>query len=255
MSYSRTPFKFGYPGHRFDGLPLEVVGQVGAEGITGIQYYFNHFYRWEGPTSEQAAPGTGGWICSVVDTGAANAEVIDVLDSNTYGVLRMVTNSADNDVVQLQLNGSAFQYTSGKRLWCFARIRLQDANDGEVFFGLALEGDTNVFSTFPTDGIFFEKSETATDFDFHVRKNGSSTEDTTFSGQTLADSTWYEIGLVVDASGNVTPYFDGTAYTAVASGATNIPDDEDLTLYMAVQTGAAATRYIDFDWILVAQER
>jgi len=256
-NHLQNPWAFHQDGHRFNGLPLEIVSQIGEDGSSGVLYYFNHFLTWEGPTSEQAAPGTGGWICSVVDSGGANGEVVDVLDSVTYGALRLLTNNADDDMVQLQMNGSPWRYVVGKRLWFFVRFRVQDANDGEVFFGLALEGDTNFLSTFPTDGIFFEKSETATDFDLHARKNGSSTEITAVCGATLVDNTWYELGFVVDIGGNIIPYCNGVKKTSkmIAAGDAKIPDDEDLAVYIGVQTGAAATRYLDLDWLLVAMER
>lgn len=41
----------------------------------------------------------------------------------------------------------------------------------------------------------------------------------------------------------------------IAAGDANIVDDEDLTLAIQIQTGAAATRYIDIDWVYIAVER
>lgn len=264
MSGSRSPFTYlgaidpstGLS-HPFTGLPLEVVGALGDTGVGGVNGYFNHFNSWEGPVADVASPGTAGWIVS----GTGNAGSVTVRDSAQHGILRMLTGSTENDVLQMQLAGSGFRYVAGKRMWVAARFALEDANDGEFAFGLAIETDVDVINTLPSDGFFFEKSETATDLDFHCRLNGTSTEKTSI-GLTLADATFVIVGFCVDAVGNVIPFAGTSLSTAsvlsskvVAAGNANICTDEDLTLFAEIQTGAAATRYADFDWLLAFQER
>jgi hypothetical protein len=304
QNHLQNPWAFYQDGHRFNGLPLEIVGQIGADGSSGIQVYFNHFYLWEGPAVNIANASTSHSITDPADApldadalrddlvanaipdienalnalgtkinnilaappnaaagwyldGSQNGEACDVLDSVQYGAIRLITGSTDNNFAQLRQNGSPWRYVAGKRLWFFVRFRMQDVNDGEVFFGLALEGDTNFLSTLPTDGIFFEKAEAATDFDLHAHKNGVSTEKAAVCGAALADTTWYELGFVVNSGGDIIPYYNGTKKTSkiISAGDANIPNDEDLAVYFGVQTGAAATRYLDVDWLLVAQER
>ena len=255
MGGSREAMVYSNPGHRFDGLPMGAFDKISS--LSGFQYYANDFIVWEGPTGDAAAPGTGGWICTSVDAGADTAESVDVLDTVEYGILRINSNNADNDNTQLQMNGASFFYVVGKRLWFEIRIALEDVNDGEVLFGMILESDVDAINTLPAHGIFFEKNETAVDFDFHVRQGGTSTEDTLFSGATLADDTFFTMGFVIDVVGNITPYYNGTAGTAVAVGNANIPNaaGEDMTVAIQVQTGTTATRYVDVDYLLAAQER
>lgn len=173
-----------------EGVPLEIASQLGSDGLGGIQYYFNHFHRWEGPALDAASPGTGGWICTSVDGGGDAGESIAVRDSAQYGVLRIVTNDADNDNTQLQLKGSGIRYVPGKQLWFGIRLAPQDADDGEIGFGLIIESDVDMLNTLPTDGLFFEKAETATAMDFHARKNGTSTEKTALDTTAMADDTF-----------------------------------------------------------------
>ena len=259
MRGSRQPFVYRNPGDPFDGLPLEIVGQLGSSaGLSGIHVaYFNQFYIWEGPNADSAAPGTNGWIVTSVDGGGDTLESLDILDNAQFGVLRIQTNNADNDNTQLQLNGSSFRYIVGKRLWCFARFALEDVNDGEFAFGLIIETDTDMINTLPTDGIFFEKAETAVDLDFHARKNAASTEKTSALGTTLTDGGFVTVGFLVDVLGNVIPCFNGAMLTAktIFAGDTKIPDDEDLTFAIQIQTGTTAVRYVDLGWLLLVQER
>lgn len=237
--------------------PISVAAMIGlnAAGTQGINGYQSHFNRWEGPVGDAAAPGTGGWIVTSVDGGGDAAEVVDVLDSTTHGVLRITSNDADNDNTQIQLNGSTFKYTVGKRMWFGIRCCPRDADDAEFAFGLIIESDVDMINTLPTDGIFFEKAETATAMDFHVRKNGTSTEDTSINSATMADDVMHTYQFYVDEKGNIHYYYDGTLIGTVAAGNANIPDDEDLTLAIQIQAGAAAAESADIDWVYVYQER
>ncbi len=251
-SYSPTRSTGGPLGanHRFNGLPLEVVGQIGQAGTSGIQTVFDHFYSWKGPAGHVTAPAAGWFV-----EGSNNSESATALASTQFGVLQLSTGTVDNNFIQMRLAGEAFRYVSGKRLWCFARFAMSDADDMETYFGLSLT-DTNFLDTLPTDGIFFEKAETATSFDFHARQNGTSTERTAIAG-TLADDTYIELGFTVNPYGSIIPWYNGTALNASVVGASNanIPDDEDLTIILGCQTGAAAANTINLDWLLVGQER
>lgn len=242
----RGPLRYSRAGHWLHGLPLNFLPSTYNSWFG----YSNDFVKWEGPTAASASPGTGGWIAAQVGTMA-----VDVRDSATDGILRLITSGVDNDNATLQLNGSPFAYTPAERMWFGIRCAPQDADDGEIGFGLAIEGDTDFLNTFPTDGLFFEKSETATAMDFHARKDGVSSELTSLDTTAMADSVFHEYGFRVDTGGLVRVFYDGVQVGSVAVGNANLPNDEDLSLYLAVQTGAAATRFLDIDWVFVAQER
>ena len=231
----------------------ELIG-TGAAGDGGINGYHSHFNRWEGPTGDSAT-GVGGWICTSVDGGGDAAEVVAVRDSQTHGILRITSNDADNDNTQIQMRGSTFKYIAGKRLWFGIRIAPEDADDGEIGFGLILETDTDMVNTLPADGIFFEKAETATKMDFHVRQDGTSSGLDSFDSSAMADGTFHTYQVYIDEKGNIHAYYDGALITTVAASNANIPDDEDLTVAIQIQTGTGAVTHLDIDWLYCYQER
>jgi hypothetical protein len=245
----------------FNGIPLDVMGQManvlqGVNADAGISIVFDHFLRWPGPISE-TVPATGGWLLTA-GTGAGT-----VVETNVRGgeiALTVDATAGGNPTLQLG-NTTAhmpFRYVVGKRMWCFARLKILTVASTEVFFGFCT-ADTApcVTSTFPSDGIFFEKASTATKFDFHARQDGTSTE-TTGVGSTLVDDTYTIIGFTVDALGNIQPYQGATAVSALATGAVavanaNIPDaaGDTLTFEVALLGNAMS---VTLDWILLAQE-
>jgi hypothetical protein len=243
----------------FNQLPIDVVNQIatylaGPNAMPGYAGYFSHFMRWEGPVAEGAA---AGWLLSGT-TGAATIAETAVKGGEI--VLTADATGSCNPTLQLG-NTTAhmpFTYTVGKRMWCFARLKLVTVATTEVFFGFGT-ADTSpcVTGTFPSDGIFFEKASTATKFDFHARQNGTSTETTTV-GSTLVDDTYTIVGFTVDVLGNIQPYQGTTAISALSTGAVavanaNIPDAAaDTMTFMLGILGASMTATMD--WLLVAQE-
>lgn len=255
--HSRGPLLYTKPGDAFDQMPLVLQQLVGDRGIAGYLNYFNHFETWNGPLAEGTL---GGWVLSGA-TGVATVAL--TLDEVNTGIIALTTETAvANANAQLQLTSMPISYKVGKRLWCFAKLKLSDVDDELAMFGL-MGVDTDVFSTLPTQGIFFEKDETVTDWDFHVRDGGASTEDTTFSGLTLADDTYHVLGFSVDVVGNVTPYFGTTssglkAYTTVARSNTQLgtlnTGADIMVPTFAVQTGASQADNMEVDWLLVCRE-
>lgn len=249
-----TPLGYSHP---FANLPAEILVQLytipdgeSLAGLGGILHYFNHFLRWEGPLTEAAA---GGWVLSGT-TGAAT-----ITQPNTRNGDIVLTGDATGSCnPTLALGGAAapanFIYSVGKRMWCFARLKLATVATTELFLGLGTP-DTSpcVTGTFPSDGIFFDKASTATKADFHARKDGTSTEQLLVTG-TLADATYTTLGFMVNALGHIIPYQDGEALSAgiIPAGTANIPAVGDPMQFMIGILGASMTCTID--WILLAQE-
>lgn len=249
------PLKYKKTGNPLNGAPLHLVNAIGIDG--GAHGYASHFFTWEGPEAEGQ---DAGWVLSGATGAATVVFPTDIAD----GAIQLTSQTGiANTNAQLEYNGN-FHYTVGKRMWCFAKFALSDADDMEAFFGLGTPGNADFVAGFPAEGFFFEKAETATTWDFHARDGGTSTERTSvFSGLTLADDTMVIIGFVVDDLGNIIPYWttddnarEWTAGTAVAAGTANIPDDaaDELSLYFGIETGASAADYMEIDWVLVAQE-
>lgn len=243
--------RFVKSGHTLSQLPYAVLDQISS--LSGYHYYADDFHKYTGPAVGTGSP-AGGWTVNDGNTGVVVAEA-----SSQFGSVRVETDGTENDNTHLSLSGESFRYVVGKRLWCFARLNVSDANDMEALFGLIIATADPLGGTFPTDGIFFEKAETATEFDFHVRKDGASTESTLVSS-TLTDGGYVVLGFVVDPSGAVTAYEgtglnDLTVIDTVATGNANLPDDEDLTLTFGAETGDNAAKDITIDWCFVCQER
>ncbi len=250
----KGPLLHSHVGNPLDGAPLHLITMLGLGG--GGHGYASHLMFWEGPTAEGA---DAGWTLSGV-TGAAT--VVVPADIQNGAIQLTCAAGADNNG-QLEYKGN-LHYTVGKRMWCFARLALSDANDMEAIFGLGEPGNTDFIAGLPGEGFFFEKAETATTWDFHARDGGTSTERAAaFSGLTLADDVMQVVGFYVDDLGNITPYWitdpTATVWTAgtnIAAGTANIPDDagDELSLYFGIETGNSEADYMEVDWVIAAQE-
>lgn len=245
--------------HPFDGLPLQIIdqlyplsGEPTPAGTGGRIGYFNHFFGWEGPLSEGAA---SGWALSGV-TGAATI----ALNNLRNGEIVLTADATANCDPTLQYGstslGARFVYSVGKRIWCFTRCKLSTVTSMEFFFGIATpDTEPTVTNTLPSDGIFFEKADSATNMDFHARQDGTSTERTAMLPSVLVNDTYVTIGFCVDALGNIVPYHNGTALVskAIAVGDANIPNAAaDVMQFITGFRGASQA--VTYDWILFYQE-
>src|SRR3990170_4089655 len=202
------------PSHPLNQIPTAALDPIGS--FSGYQYDADGFVTYAGPSTGETA--AGGWLI-----GETGTSVVGIEADSDGGVLKIASGGVDDNCTVLQRVGDVWKYVVGKRLWCFARFNLSDANLGEAVFGLfpttaAASMDTIAELIALDDGIFFEKAVAATEFDFHVRKNDVSTEATLVSS-TFADGTYRVLGFVVDVAGNVKAY-DGTSLdnlTEVAS--------------------------------------
>lgn len=249
----RGPLLYDRPGHWLDGAPWEAIAKIGTYGAWNI--YANDFLGWDGPAVEMAATdASAGWIITVVDGGTDSAETVAIRDSVENGVLRITTNNADNDNTVLQRIGEPWRYNSGKKAFFAVRFASGDANDGEIFVGLCT-ADTNPFSTAPTDGLWFEKAETATTMTFVAAKNSVQATASSIDTTAMVDGTFHEYGFRVNSSGSIDVFYDGTDVGTIAAGNASLPDDEDLKLTFAIQTGDLDVIQLDIDYVICAFER
>jgi hypothetical protein len=150
--------------------------------------------------------------------------------------------------VSLQKKGESFRFESGKALFFEARFKVSDATQSDVVIGLQIT-DTTPLDV--TDGVFFIKADGAATVNFLVEKNNTAT--TASSIATMADDTYIRLGFYYDGSSAVQYFVNGT-YTG-SSVTTNLPDDEDMTVTIAIQNGEAAAKTMTVDYIYVAKER
>lgn len=249
-----SPSNFPHP---FAQLPAEMLSKISAlpdgeslAGLGGMLFYFNHFLQWEGPLVEGSA---GGWTLSNI------AGVGTITQPNVrIGAIAITADATVNSDPTLALGGAAapanFIYAVGKRMWCFARLKLDIAATAESFFGFGTpDTEPTVTNTFPSDGIFFDKAAAATKYSFNARKAGTSTQKLSATAA-LIDDTYTTLGFIVDIGGNIIPFQDGAALAAgvIPAGTANIPGAANPMQFMVGHR--AASKITTLDWLLLAQE-
>ena len=248
--------RYSRSGHALDECPTGALQNIST--FSGYQWDGSDFTDYFGPLAIGDGD-LGGWRVSATGTAAIALEA-----GVQFGALQIATGATDNNFTGLQRIGNPWAYVSGKRMWFFTKFNLEDANDAEILVGLlppAAEAASDTMAELLAldDGIYFEKAETATEFDAHTRKNDVSTENTLVSS-TFTDGTDRILGFSVDAAGAV-HFWDGTTLdnmtevATVAAGVATIPDDVSLTPYFAVETGDNAASDITVDWYFMVQER
>jgi hypothetical protein len=210
-----------------------LFAELGQPAATIFHTYFEDFDYYT----------AGDWTVTETDAGATQA-----LTDGDGGLLLITNTAADNDLVSLQKKGESFRFESGKALFFEARFKVSDATQSDVVIGLQIT-DTTPLDV--TDGVFFIKADGAATVNFLVEKNNTAT--TASSIATMANDTYIRLGFYYDGSSAVQYFVNGT-YTG-SSVTTNLPDDEDMTVTIAIQNGEAAAKTMTVDYIYVAKER
>ena len=183
------------------------------------------------------------WTVTETQAGATQA-----LTDGDGGLLLITNTAADNDLVSLQKVGESFRFASGKPLFFEARFKVSDATQSDVVIGLQIT-DTTPLDV--TDGVFFIKADGAATVDFRVEKNNTAT--TASAMATMANDTYIRLGFYYDGVSAVQYFVNGSI--AGSSVTTNLPDDEDMTITIAIQNGEAVAKTMTVDYVYVAKER
>ena len=210
-----------------------LFAELGQPAATIFHTYFEDFDYYT----------AGDWTVTETDAGATQA-----LTDGDGGLLLITNTAADNDLVSLQKKGESFRFESGKALFFEARFKVSDATQSDVVIGLQIT-DTTPLDV--SDGVFFIKADGAATVNFLVEKNNTAT--TASSIATMANDTYIRLGFYYDGSSAVQYFVNGT-YTG-SSVTTNLPDDEDMTVTIAIQNGEAAAKTMTVDYVYVAKER
>lgn len=247
--------------HVLRDFPLNGIPSHFSSPLGNFLVWGDHFANYIGPATAGTA---GGWILSEVAAGAGNVNSVS-LAAAIGGVLQLKSDDGSGDNECLQSVQFPFVYKVGKRLWYITRVGFSAATGSLGFFGLA-SADTNPFSTFPTNGLFFEKAATALQMDFHARKSGTSTEKTalgpTLQGASITNfviSNLMYYAFTVSETGQVDVWAGNSLKTlsrvaSIPSTDANLPDNAMLALHFAFQTNAAASRSLFVDMFMVAME-
>jgi hypothetical protein len=184
----------------------------------------------------------GNWTVTETQAGATQA-----LTDGDGGLLLITNTAADDDLVALQKVGESYRFASGKKLFFEARLKVSDATQSDVVIGLQITDATplNV-----TDGVFFIKADGSTTVSLLVEKNNTAT---TTSVGTMADDTFISLGFYYNGASSIEYSVNGVVKGT--SVTTNLPDDEDMTVSIALQNGEAVAKTMTVDYVFVAKER
>lgn len=186
------------------------------------------------------------WTITRVEAGAGESTITRIDGSG--GFARITTDAAENDGINAQLIGEAFELTADQFLYFGAfGLTLSDATESDFFLGLAIT-DTDILGGV-TDRIGFEKLDGATDVKFMLEKD---TTETLSASLHTATTSPFDVEFVWDgARSEVITFVNGVEKTRPAI--TNLPNDEALRLTWQFLTGAAAAKTMDIDAIRVIQ--
>jgi len=183
------------------------------------------------------------WTVTETQAGATQA-----LTDGDGGLLLITNTAADDDLVSLQKVGESYRFASGKELFFEARLKVSDATQSDVVIGLQIT-DTTPLDV--SDGVFFIKADGSTSVSLLVEKDGTAT--TTSSVATMANDTFISLGFYYDGASSIQYSVNGVVKGT--SVTTNLPDDEDMTVTIALQNGEAVAKTMTVDYVFVAKER
>lgn len=220
---------------------LDVTGEAALK-------YANHFTVAEF-ANVAAATGTvtAGWKMTLVEGGAGESTL--TAGTTAGGTLVITTDNQDNDGINLQLDGEAFQLNGLYPAYFGIKFKMDTATQSDFLVGLCIT-NTNLLGGL-SDGVYFRKVDGSTDVYFVLEKD--SVESTTAVDTCVADA-WVTYEFVTDGV-NIQCYVDGALVTTVACSNVCYPNDEALTPSIHVLTGAAAVTVATVDWLRVFQLR
>src|SRR3990167_1537327 len=164
------------------------------------------------------------WTVTRVEAGAGES-TFAVIDG-VGGIGRITTDAAENDGINAQRIGEAYELTADQVLYLgFFGVTLSDATQSDLFLGLAIT-DTDILGGV-TDRIGFEKLDGAADLTFMVEKN--STETLSASLYTVVAATAFDAEFYWDGPNNTLEVFVNGVSVATPA-LTNLPNDEALRL-------------------------
>lgn len=204
--------------------------------------------RFDGDVADFLIWNTNHWTITKVEAGYGSASA--ALANVQGGVLQVINAGGDNDSYQAQLKGEPFKLLTGKFTYFEAKFKASEKTQIDLLFGLCITDTTLIAGM--SDGVYWRKDDGDAYLDCVSIKNGSPTAKTQI-GSLVAD-TWIRLGFYFDGYSTITPFINGTEYTA-QNITTNLANDEELTPSFAIMNGEAAAKTLDLDYIFAVQAR
>lgn len=209
---------------------------------------------------------TGKWAAC---TAATSGTTISTLATDYHGVVVLASTTNNEDaIIAYPKNAHThgiFKFTSGKKLWMEARVKVVNITDSKfnAFFGFAEEGlvatttliaDTDAMVD--KDYVGFQRVFADGDkLDTVYNTAGGSKSPATIGADavTMVADTFKKIGMYCDGT---TVYFfaDGVLLSdSIAISTADFPDGEEMAFYAGLMLGHADDASISLDWVALAQ--
>lgn len=234
--------------------------------ILGVDKYNANTKGWYSNLPMQASPDYFVWMDDFVGVDAdysANAVWGVVKDSGagvantadqTNGIVTLTSAATtDNDGALIQTAQTFAKLVSGKKAWFKAAIKLSDADQQDVFVGLATAAATNPEAVLAVDDyIGFKVTDESAVIYAVSDKTGASAAASTSTGKSAADATEVKVGF----------YFDGTSAHFYVNGdyvcsqsSTTIPTVALDVAIFSLSGSATGTRTLIVDYVYYCAER
>lgn len=192
-----------------------------------------------------AADAPLGWTVTLVEAGVGESTITK--PDGIGGALLLTTDANEDDGINMQLAGEAFELTTDQREVYFgAKFQCDEATQIDWLVGLCIT-DTTLLGGM-TDGVYFEKLDGGTGVSFTVEQDSTETQANslaTFAAATDITVECHWDGAVLEA------FINGVSVATPALG--NLPDDEALTPSIHLLAGSAVVRTMTIDWIRAIQ--
>tara|TARA_R110000751_G_scaffold86267_2_gene171911 strand:+ start:109 stop:819 length:711 start_codon:yes stop_codon:yes gene_type:complete len=179
----------------------------------------------------------------------------DAIVTGDGGILQFQCATLDDNLIAAQWDGNSgaavvenFLFDSTKYMFMKTRLKISDADAADIAIGLQIT-DTSPGAV--SDGIFFELTDGDATVTLEVEKNGTAS---TQAAGDLTDDTYHTFGFAYIPGTGFQVFFDN-ALAGTITSTTNAPDDEELAISIAMQSGAVAGTTMSVDYLLIAKER
>lgn len=184
-----------------------------------------------------------GWTVTLVEAGAGES-TITFLDE-VGGTMRLTTDAAENDGINMQIAAETFKLVAGKPCYFGIRLDVNDATQSDFLVGLCIT-DTDLLGGM-TDGVYFRKVDATANVAAVTEKNST---ETVTAAVLAANTAAHTYEFYFDGAGSVFFYVDDLL---VATHTANIVDDEEITPSIHWLTGEAVAKQMDVDWLRAIQ--
>lgn len=198
-----------------------------------------------------------GSVLNATDTWAvvkdAGAAVAFGTDLENGAVVLTSAATTDNDGASIQTTQNAFLVKSGKKLWFEARVKVSDADQCDMFIGLAENHATNPENAVAAGcaRVGFELVDGSALIRTSIDDNTSST--VTATSLSMSDDTYVKLGFRTD--GASVRFYVNRALVSTSSIPTAIAAITLGPTFFNLSGDAVGTHTATCDYIAVAQER